>query len=137
MRFESECRGIDLRYRFFCRGIISGRDSKAIDAITIACQRLEMIEMQPDPKFASRDFGWIVAAPHDCRDDDRIASWRFRNRGQNDAVANANVSIGGEPLIDRDGALRRLQEKRCCKERNDHALNLARASMLAAARATS
>jgi hypothetical protein len=47
------------------------------------------------------------------------------------------VGVGGEALIDRNGALRRLEEKGCCEERNDHALKLAGGSMLAASRATS
>jgi hypothetical protein len=132
VRFESECRGIDLGYRLLCRGIISCGDGEAIDAVTIASERLQVIEVQPDSKFASRDFGWIVPAPYNCRDYDRITDWRLRNGGQNDTVAYANVSIGGESLIDRNGALRRLKEKQGCDKRNDHALNLARGRMLAA-----
>jgi hypothetical protein len=35
------------------------------------------------------------------------------------------VCVGSETLIDRNGALRRLKQKGCCEEQNDHALKLA------------
>ena len=106
-------------------------------ALPISRERLKVIEMKPDAKFTSRDFGGIGAALYDCCYNDCIPSRRFGSRRQNDAVANANVCIGGESLIDCNRALRRLQEKRCGEYRNDHALKLAGGSMLAASQATS
>lgn len=125
MRFESECRGIDLRHHFVGRSITSRCDSKAIDAVPVAGERLEVGEMQPDSKLTSRDFGRIVAAPYDCCDNDRIASRGFRHRGENHAVTYTDMRVGGEALIYRYGALGRLEEKCHHEQRVDHGLKLA------------
>ena len=83
-----------------------------------------MIEMHPDPKLTPRDFRRIIPALHDCRDDDRVARLRRRIRGDDHAIANRDMRVGSEALVDRDSALRRLEEEGYYEERIDHALKL-------------
>ena len=86
------------------------RDGEAIDAIAVADEMLQLVEMQVRAIFAARDLARVGAAAHDRGDDHGVAA-RARRRRNDDGVADAQMRVGGETLIDRDRAeLQREQE---------------------------
>ena len=120
VRLEAERSGVDLIDRPIDRAFVSSRNRKTVDAITVLCERLKVIEMHPNAVLAARDFGRIGAAFYDCGDYNGVAGC-FGNRRQCHAVADFEICIGSEALIDRYGALRRLEKEDCREKRNDHA----------------
>ena len=61
---------------------------------------LELVQVHADAVLRARDLGWIGATTHERGNNDRVArsAWCLR---ENDAVANREVCVGGEALIDR------------------------------------
>ena len=74
------------------------RDGEAVDAIAVAEERLEMVEVQPDAILAARDLGGVGAPLDDGGDDDRVAR-HSRLRRDDDAVTDAERGVGGEARV--------------------------------------
>jgi hypothetical protein len=92
---EAERCGVDAR-----DGIGRGRGRarahrEAVDAVAVADETLQVIEVQPDAILAARDLGGIGAALHDAVDDDRVAGLA-RPAGDDHAIADAERGVGGE-----------------------------------------
>ena len=71
-----------------------------------------MIEMKADLIFAPRYLGRICAAFDDCRYYDRIAGAAWL-RGDDELVADSNVRVVREPLVDRDCSMDWILEEQC------------------------
>jgi hypothetical protein len=98
MGAESERRRVDARH-----GVTGGirrpsGDGEAVDAITVAEQRLKLAEMQADTVLAARDLGGIGTTLRDGGDDDGVAGLA-RIGGDDDAITDAEVRVGGEAAV--------------------------------------
>lgn len=78
MRLESKGGGIDVGERALSGGGFTRRDGKSIDAIALADDFLELIQMHPHLILASRNLGRICTALHDRRHDDGVPAARAR-----------------------------------------------------------
>jgi hypothetical protein len=102
---------VDARDGVGSRASVARSNGEAIDAIAVAEQLLQMVEMQPHAMLAARDLGWIGAALGDGGDDDGVAR-QARLGGDDDAVADVKTGVGGQSRVDRDGAWRVLRPLR-------------------------
>jgi purine nucleosidase len=108
VRAEPECHIINGVERAL-RGARVGRgDGKAVDPVAVADQLLQMLEVQSNTILFARNLAWIGRARRDRTDDDGVAGGTRRAR-QDDAITDAQSSIGGQPFVDRDGARRALK----------------------------
>ena len=78
-----------------------------------------MIEVQPDAILAARDLGRIGAPLDDRGDDDAVARHARLGR-EDDMVADAETSVGGEARVYRDGAWRVLRRERELRQQEEH-----------------
>lgn len=76
--------------------------------------------MQTHPILTARDLGRIGAPAHDGGDDDGVALGGGRRRND-DAVAEMQPGVGGEPIVDGNGPLRR-EHRRGKDEQKERAL---------------
>ena len=110
VRAEAERGGVDARDGIGRGGGRASGHGEAVDAVAIAEQLLELIEVQPDAILAARDLGGIGAPLDDAGDDGGVAGLTGPAR-EHDAVADAKAGVGGEAAVDgeraRSGCVRR------------------------------
>ena len=74
--------------------------------------------MQPHAILAARDLGGIGSATDDRADDGGVAR-RFGRGSDDDAVAEPESGVGGQPLVNRNGPRGALRLQRAGEERNE------------------
>ena len=85
-----------------------GCDGETIDAIAVADQRLQMIEMHPHAVLGARDFGRIRAPAHEGGHSDRVTGSAWCRR-EDEQIAELDSPVRGQSLVDRDGARKRVR----------------------------
>ena len=96
----------------------AGPDGEAVDAVAVAEERLELVEMQPDAILSARDLGGVGTSLDDGGDDDRVAR-HPRLRRDDDAVADAECGVGGEASVYCDRAGVALLRRRARSRRGE------------------
>jgi hypothetical protein len=98
MGAESVRGRVDARHRVARGASVARSDGEPVDAVAVAEQRLEMVEMQPDAILAARDLGRVGATLDDGGDDGAVARHPRLGR-DDDAVADAEPGVGGEARV--------------------------------------
>lgn len=99
--------GVDAPQHFPRGARIARPDGESVDAVAVAEEPLEMIEMQPHAILAARDLGRVGATFDDGGDDDAVTR-QPRLRSDDDAIPDAKSSVGGEARVYGDGTWRVL-----------------------------
>ena len=83
----------------------SREHGEPVDAIAVAGQPLQMVEMQPNPVLAAGNLRWVGPTANDGRDADSVARGAVRLGCEHDPVANSKARVARKALVDRDRAL--------------------------------